>query len=206
MRTRSGCMVWGFPLFATGRTASGDHIILAVAGRVTSAWVIQVATAGKVFEEWCHQGQLSLRNVMCTCGKSLWHSDKPRGLSRCKGGQQEPAFPQQGCSRRERMEVRQQAQGDVEREKSFHISLDFGSIRVDSGSFALWWGPGGCLVIWGGGKGTSLALVVGLAGPFRCFRLHSVLLGSGLVSASLWCWGRGWSRPFCSNQFSSALA
>lgn len=49
----------------------------------------------KVFEEWCHQGQLSLRKVACTRGMSPWHSDKLRELSRSKGGQQEPAFPQQ---------------------------------------------------------------------------------------------------------------
>lgn len=55
---------------------------------------------------------------MCAFGTSLWHSDELRGLSGSKGGQQEPAFPQQGSSRRERMEVRQQAQGDGEGEVS----------------------------------------------------------------------------------------
>lgn len=93
-------------MFSAGRTVSRDHVVLAVAGWVMSAWVIQVAKGRKVFEEWCHRGQLSLRKAVCTCGMSLWHPDKPRGLSQSKGGQQEPAFPQQGSSSRDRMEVR----------------------------------------------------------------------------------------------------
>lgn len=48
-----------FALFAAGRTASSDHVVLAIAGWVTSAWVIQVAREGRclrsgVIKDSCH--------------------------------------------------------------------------------------------------------------------------------------------------------
>lgn len=75
------------------------------------------------------------------------------------------------------MEIRQQAQGDVEREKSFHTSLDFGSIRVDSGSFALW-GVLGDLGWW---EGHVFGFGCGAGQPIQVFSapLCSVGFGSG---------------------------
>lgn len=160
-------------------------------------------------EEWCHQGQLSLRKVVCTCGMSRWHCDKTRGLSQSKGGQQEPAFPQ-----------RAPAVGGAWTSGS-RLMETVGGRRVSTPAWTLaasgWTvgaklftevGAWGCLVIWGAGRGTSLVLIVGLAGPSRCFLLPSVLLCPvGLcfvLGTSLCCLSRGWSRPFCSNQFCSA--
>lgn len=150
----------------------------------------------KVFEERCHQGRLSLRKVVCTCGVSLWHPDKLRGLSQSKGGQQEPAFPSRAPARgrgwKSGSKLKEMLRGRRVSTPAWTLAASGWAVGAKLCTVV---GSGGCLVIWGGGRGTSLALAVGLAGPFRCFLLHSVLLCSvglclGLLSARLWYLGK----------------
>lgn len=88
---------------------------------------------------------------MCSCGEFLARSGKLRGLSWVKGGRLAgSSLPLAGHWHEGEDGVGRQAQGGMESKQSVHASMDFGSIRVNSGGKALRCGGDLCLGADGG--------------------------------------------------------